>query len=78
MALSLTGPLTGHLTGHPSGHLSGPALAATNPCGDGDDVCDAVFDWTGNEQAARAADAFIGKPLALLGIVVFGLVARGG
>jgi small-conductance mechanosensitive channel len=38
--------------------------------------CAAVYDWTGNEGLARSAAWVIGKPLAILGIVVFAILVR--
>jgi len=39
-------------------------------------TCGAVYDWTGNEGLAHAAAWVIGKPFAILWLVVLGLVAR--
>src|SRR3954451_19959714 len=39
-------------------------------------TCAAVYDWTHNENLAHAAGWLIGKPLAILWLVVIGLVAR--
>jgi small conductance mechanosensitive channel len=38
--------------------------------------CAAVYDWTHNETLAHAAAWFIGKPLAILWLVVLALVSR--
>ena len=38
--------------------------------------CAAVYDWTGNETLARGATWLIGKPLAILFILLIGLLAR--
>jgi small conductance mechanosensitive channel len=45
---------------------------------DGNDSwsCATVYDWTHNEALAHAAAWFIGKPLAILWLVVLALVAR--
>ncbi len=45
---------------------------------DGDEswTCAAVYDWTGNEPLAQAAGWLIGKPFSILGLIVFGLLAR--
>lgn len=45
---------------------------------EGDDswTCAAVYNWTHNEELAHAASWFIGKPLAILWLVVVALVAR--
>ncbi len=39
-------------------------------------TCSLVHDWTGNDQLATASAWLIGKPLAVLWIVVLALVAR--
>jgi small conductance mechanosensitive channel len=46
------------------------------PCSDGEEICDQVYDWTGNQRLANAADLVIGKPLAIVGLVVLALVLR--
>ena len=51
-------------------------LATSNPCTDSEQLCDAVYDWTNNEQAARFASSFIGTPFSLILIAVVGLVTR--
>lgn len=50
------------------------SLEASDPCTSGQQVCQAAFDLTGNETAADVADVIIGKPLALGGLLVFGLI----
>jgi small-conductance mechanosensitive channel len=49
---------------------------AAAPCADGEQVCDLVYDWTDSERFADWADVLIGTPLAVLGLVLFGLVVR--
>lgn len=39
-------------------------------------TCAAVLEWTDNEELARAAGWLIGKPFAILGLVLMGVVAR--
>jgi len=39
-------------------------------------TCAAVYHWTGNEALSRAAGWVIGKPFAILMLVVFGLLGR--
>ena len=39
-------------------------------------TCAVVHDWTGNETLAQAAGWFIGRPLAIVWLVVLGLLAR--
>lgn len=53
-----------------------PLLPTADPCATGEDICNKVYDWTGNDTAAEAANLFIGKPLALLTLLVIGLVVR--
>ncbi len=47
-----------------------------DPCTSEDSVCNWVLDKTGSDGAAWFADWLIGKPLALLGLVLLALVAR--
>lgn len=54
--------------------LSVPMAAA--PCADGEQVCDLVYDWTGSNRFADWADVLIGKPLAVLGLLLLGFVVR--
>ncbi len=56
------------------GRMFAFAVAAT--CTDDQTVCTWVERLTGNDTAAEVADVLIGKPLALVGLVVFGLVLR--
>jgi len=51
-------------------------LTTADPCSDGQAICDQVYDWTGNATLSEAADVFIGKPLALLTLLVLALVVR--
>ncbi|RNL63412.1 mechanosensitive ion channel family protein [Nocardioides marmoriginsengisoli] len=44
--------------------------------GDESWTCAAVLDWTGNKDLAHAAGWLIGKPFAILWLVILGLVAR--
>jgi small conductance mechanosensitive channel len=56
-----------------------PALLTTlttDPCDDGDQVCETALDWTDNDTVAQVADVLIGKPLAVGGLVLLGLVIR--
>jgi moderate conductance mechanosensitive channel len=61
---------------------SAPSTATSDPCvDDGTGICDWVLEQTeGNESAARAADWLVGRPLAiivvLVGAFVFRTVAR--
>jgi len=53
-----------------------PALPTTDPCGQSEDICKQVYDWTGNQTTANLADWLIGNPLAIAFLVVLGLVLR--
>lgn len=44
--------------------------------GDESWTCAAVLDWTGNEELARAAGWLIGKPFAILWLLVLAVLAR--
>ncbi|HTW17310.1 MAG TPA: mechanosensitive ion channel family protein [Nocardioides sp.] len=48
----------------------------TDPCADGEQVCNAALDWTGNDTVAEVADVLIGTPLAITGLVLLGLIIR--
>src|SRR4051794_9181014 len=52
-----------------------PAISSA-PCLDGETTCQHIYDWTGNRQLANLADLVIGKPTALLVIVLVGLLVR--
>jgi moderate conductance mechanosensitive channel len=47
-----------------------------SPCLPGETTCERIYDWTDNERLAELADVVIGKPSALVGILIVGLVAR--
>ncbi len=47
-----------------------------SPCSPEEDICAKVYDWTGSRQFADLADAFIGRPLAIIGLILLGLVVR--
>ncbi|WP_240617164.1 mechanosensitive ion channel family protein [Nocardioides speluncae] len=51
-------------------------LPLADPCDADQTTCRLMWDLTSNETAARAADVVIGRPLAVVGLVVLGLVAR--
>jgi small conductance mechanosensitive channel len=51
-------------------------LDTADPCTTDEMVCNTVLDATGSERAAWFADVLIGKPLALLGLLLLGLVVR--
>ncbi|MFC4786910.1 mechanosensitive ion channel family protein [Nocardioides sp. MAHUQ-72] len=52
------------------------SLDNTDPCADGEQVCSTVYGWTDNQVLANASDVLIGRPLAILGLLVLGLVIR--
>jgi small conductance mechanosensitive channel len=51
-------------------------LAAANPCDSEEQTCNVAFDVWPNDTFARIADVVIGKPLAILGLLLLGLVVR--
>jgi small-conductance mechanosensitive channel len=51
-------------------------LDTADPCTTDEMVCNTVLDATGSERAAWFADVLIGKPLALLGLFLLGLLVR--
>ena len=53
-----------------------PALLSTAPCTEDELICSMALDITDNDKVARAADILIGKPLAIAGLVVLGLLVR--
>lgn len=55
--------------------LPGVSTAAS-PCGEEEQVCERVFDWTQNQTLATISDWVIGKPSALIGLLLLGLVLR--
>jgi small conductance mechanosensitive channel len=50
--------------------------AEENPCAEDQQVCNWVWDWTGDETTADVSDIVIGTPLALVGLLVLGMVLR--
>lgn len=58
----------------PSLPLASPLAAS--PCADGEQVCDLFYKWTGSAWFADWSDVLIGTPLAILGLILFGIVAR--
>ncbi len=48
----------------------------TNPCDTGEDLCNLTWEQTGDSTLATAADWVVGKPSALLGLILIGLVVR--
>lgn len=52
------------------------ALATSDTCSSGEQVCQAVLGWTDNDTAARVADVLIGAPLAITWLVILGLFIR--
>jgi small conductance mechanosensitive channel len=52
------------------------ALETSEPCAADEHICRAAMDITGNQTVAQIADVVIGKPLAILGLLILGLVIR--
>ena len=48
----------------------------TSPCADGEAVCDLTWDVTGNRRLAEWSDVLIGKPLAIIALILLALLAR--
>jgi small conductance mechanosensitive channel len=54
-----------------------PWIAFADACGDEQAIsCRLVYHWTGNETASQIATWVVGKPLAILVLIVVGLVIR--
>ncbi|MGN0065706.1 MAG: mechanosensitive ion channel family protein [Nocardioides sp.] len=53
-----------------------PFLSLSGSCDEGANVCEWTLEATGNQQLANLADWLVGKPLALAGLALFGLVVR--
>ena len=51
-------------------------LDAAAPCDSGQQVCNATWDLTENENLSKLADVVIGKPLAIAGLVLLYFVLR--
>ena len=51
-------------------------LQTTDPCAAGQQICQGALDVTGNDTIAQVADVVIGKPIALVGLFLLGLVIR--
>ncbi len=51
-------------------------LDTADPCTTDEMVCNTVLDATGSDRAAWFADVLIGKPLALVALLLLGLVVR--
>ncbi len=49
---------------------------AANPCEDNERICELAWNITEQEQVARWADVLLGKPLAILLILIGALIAR--
>ena len=52
-----------------------PSAAPQSPCKDGETVCDLTWDVTGNRRLSAWSDVLIGKPLAILGVILLAVVA---
>jgi moderate conductance mechanosensitive channel len=58
-------------------HALATATSKGSPCGENDGIsCDLAWRWTGNATASELATMLIGRPLAILVLVIGGLVAR--
>ena len=52
------------------------ALSISDQCDESEDICNRVYDWTGNQTLGNLGDWMIGKPLAIAGLAGLGLVIR--
>src|SRR3954471_5721764 len=59
------------LAGHSSGWLD-----RVSTCTPDEAICQQVLSWTDSQRAADAADLAIGRPVAIVGLIVLGLVIR--
>jgi len=50
--------------------------SATSPCEPGQFFCSVTWDATGNRALAESADVWIGRPVAILGLLIGALVVR--
>ena len=53
-----------------------PELSLTDPCEETEGICNWTYEQTGNVQLANAADWVVGKPAALIGLILIGLIVR--
>ena len=51
-------------------------LSLSDPCSDDEAICEWVYSETGNTATANTADWLVGKPSALIGLALLGLVIR--
>ena len=58
-----------------SGSETVPLTTPLTTCTDGN-LCTLVRDWTGSDTAANVTDWVVGKPSALIGLILIGLLAR--
>jgi small conductance mechanosensitive channel len=49
---------------------------SVSTCTDGEDICQQVLDWTGSQRVADLSDLVIGRPLAILALVLLAAVIR--
>ncbi len=55
---------------------TGPMLSLNDPCADDATICNFVYSETDSTAAANVADWLVGKPMALIGLALLGLVIR--
>lgn len=60
----------------PAALVPAAAGTGTSPCADGEQTCELMWDWFGNRRLATWSDVLIGKPLAVLGLVIGGMLVR--
>ncbi|TIC87436.1 mechanosensitive ion channel family protein [Nocardioides sp. GY 10113] len=49
---------------------------ASNPCDSEEQICNVAWDWFHNEHVARWSTIVIGKPLAVLSLILLGWISR--
>ncbi len=73
MSFVFTAPATGWL----ASSAAASASSAANPCDPtGERICNFFYDRTGNATLASWSDLLIGRPLAILGLLLLALVIR--
>jgi small-conductance mechanosensitive channel len=75
MTATLPTSLTASLIGTSPGARTG-WLGRVASCSHDEEICQQVYRWTGSQRTADVADLVIGRPLAIVGLIILGLVIR--
>jgi small conductance mechanosensitive channel len=59
-----------------SAGVSGGWLDRVATCSSDEEICQKVYDWTGSRRLAGTADLVIGRPLAIVGLLLLAVVIR--